>query len=178
MRSEATRRWRRSASARGRRVRPRPRWTGGTGCSASDLDRLVAGLASPERREEAVSRTRLPPSGCRRAARCWIADLVEPQHPSPRNAGRPIGGMRSRGEQAEAMGAPDTSFSGFVDERWNSLPLSRRGGSAVAALDAPPRLAATRRTSPPWTVSGWCGHAVFGGFRPAGASAPRLPAGS
>jgi tRNA (cmo5U34)-methyltransferase len=104
-----------------------------------------------------------------------IADLIDPQHPAARQVAADRWDALAR-EQAAAMGAPDL-FQRFLDERWNHVRFPDAVDQPSALLH---HLVWLRHAGFAAVDCFWldAGHAVFGGFRQAGASAPRPPAGS
>ena len=113
-------------------------------------------------------------SAARRAARSPISSTRS----TPRRAAwPPIGGTRRREQQADALGAPELfravrrrragTTSGF-----RTRPISRQRCCIIWSGCGTP---ASRRSIACWLEPG---HAVFGGFKQAAASASRLPADS
>jgi tRNA (cmo5U34)-methyltransferase len=104
-----------------------------------------------------------------------IADLVDPQHPAAREAAAARWDTLAR-RQAEAIGAPEL-FQRFVDEQWNHFRFPDVSDQPSALLH---HLLWLRHAGFAAVDCWWmdAGHAVFGGFKQAGASAPRPQAGS
>ena len=105
-----------------------------------------------------------------------IADLVEPQHPAARAAGRRAVG-RAGASSRPRRSARRTLFQRFVDERWNHFRFPDAIDQPSALLH---HLVWLRHAGFAAVDCCWldAGHAVFGGFKQAGASAPPLPADS
>jgi tRNA (cmo5U34)-methyltransferase len=99
-----------------------------------------------------------------------MADLVDPQHPAARAAAADRWDALAR-EQAEALGAPDL-FQRFLDERWNHFRFPDASDQPAALMH---HLVWLRHAGFAAVDCMWldAGHAVFGGFKLAGASAPR-----
>lgn len=104
-----------------------------------------------------------------------MADLVDPQHPAAREAAADRWDALAR-EQAEALGAPEL-FQRFLEERWNHFrcPDASDQPSALMHHLVWLRHAGFAAVDCLWVEAG---HAVFGGFKLAGASAPRPQADS
>ena len=104
-----------------------------------------------------------------------IADLIDPQHPAARAAAADRWDALAK-QQADEIGAPDL-FARFVDERWNHFrfpdPIDQP--SALMHHLVWLRHAGFAAVDCVWMEAG---HAVFGGFKPAAASAPPPPAGN
>ncbi len=106
---------------------------------------------------------RLSPSGA-----LLMADLVDPQHPAARRLAADQWDAQAK-EQAEALGRP-ALFQRFVDTRWNHLrfPEAADRPSAVFHHLIWLRHAGFAAVDCVWMHAA---HAVFGGFKQAGASA-------
>ena len=104
-----------------------------------------------------------------------IADLVDPQHPATRTAAAARWDALAR-RQAEAIGAPDV-FQRFVDEQWNHFRFPDAADEPSGLLH---HLIWLRHAGFAAVDCWWmdAGHAVFGGFKQAAASRPRLQVGS
>jgi SAM-dependent methyltransferase len=104
-----------------------------------------------------------------------IADLVDPQHPATRAAAAARWDTLAQ-QQAEAIGAPDV-FQRFVDAQWNHFRFPDAADQPSGLLH---HLVWLRHAGFAAVDCWWmdAGHAVFGGFKQAGASTPRLQAGS
>ena len=104
-----------------------------------------------------------------------IADIIEPQHPAARAAAADRWDALARA-QAEALGAPEL-LQRFFDERWNHFRFPDPDDHPAALLHHVVwlRHAGFAAVDCVWLDAG---HAVFGGFKRAGASAPPPPAGS
>jgi tRNA (cmo5U34)-methyltransferase len=104
-----------------------------------------------------------------------VADLVDPQHPAARQLAADRWDALAR-RQADALGAPGL-FQRFLDERWNHFrfPDADDQPSALLHHFVWLRHAGFAAVDGVWLDAG---HAVFGGFKQAGASAPPPPAGS
>jgi tRNA (cmo5U34)-methyltransferase len=104
-----------------------------------------------------------------------IADLVEPQHPAARQVAADRWDALAR-QQAEAIGASEL-FQRFLDERWNHFRFPDAADQPSALLH---HFVWLRHAGFAAVDCFWmdAGHAVFGGFKQAGASAPPPPAGS
>jgi trans-aconitate methyltransferase len=104
-----------------------------------------------------------------------IADLVDPQHPAARRLAADQWDAQAR-LQADALGAPDL-FQRFVDARWNHLRFPDAGDQPSALFH---HLVWLRHAGFAAVDCVWlnAGHAVFGGFKQAGASAAPLRVGS
>jgi tRNA (cmo5U34)-methyltransferase len=104
-----------------------------------------------------------------------IADLVDPQHPAAREAAAARWDTLAR-RQAEAIGAPEL-FPRFVDEQWNHFRFPDVSDQPSALLH---HLLWLRHAGFAAVDCWWmdAGHAVFGGFKQAGASTLRPQAGS
>ena len=104
-----------------------------------------------------------------------VADLIDPQHPAAREAAAERWDALARRE-AEAIGAPEL-FQRFLDERWNHFRFPDASDQPSALMH---HLVWLRHAGFAAVDCWWmdAGHAVFGGFKQAGASAPRPQAGS
>jgi len=104
-----------------------------------------------------------------------IADLVDPQHPAARAAAADRWDALAR-QQADAIDAPEL-FARFVDERWNHFRFPDPADHPAALMH---HLVWLRHAGFAAVDCVWmdAGHAVFGGFRQAAASAPPPPAGN
>ncbi len=104
-----------------------------------------------------------------------IADVVDPQHPAARAAAADRWDALAR-EQADALGAPEL-FQRFLDERWNHFRFPDASDQPSALMH---HLVWLRHAGFAAVDCVWleAGHAVFGGFKQAGASAPPLRADS
>jgi tRNA (cmo5U34)-methyltransferase len=113
---------------------------------------------------------RLSPGGA-----LLIADLVDPQHPAARQTAADRWDALAR-EQADAIGAPGL-FQRFSDERWNHFRFPDADDHPSALLH---HLVWLRHAGFAAVDCFWldAGHAVFGAFKPAGASVLRPPADS
>ena len=105
-----------------------------------------------------------------------IADLIDPQHPALRRLAADQWDAQAR-RQADALGAP-ALFERFVDDALEPLPLSRRAPISRRRCF----ITSSGCATPGFAAVDCCwlhaGHAVFGGFKQAGASAARLRADS
>ena len=104
-----------------------------------------------------------------------IADLIEPQHPSTRNAAADRWDALAR-QQAESMGAP-VLYQRFLDEHWNHFRFPDAADHPAALMH---HLVWLRHAGFVAVDCVWmdAGHAVFGGFKQAAASGPPPPADS
>jgi tRNA (cmo5U34)-methyltransferase len=104
-----------------------------------------------------------------------MADLIDPQHPALRRLAADRWDAAAR-QQAEALGTPEL-FERFVDERWNHFRFPNASDQPAALLHHFMwlRHAGFAAVDCVWMEAG---HAVFGGFKQAEASAPRPPADS
>jgi tRNA (cmo5U34)-methyltransferase len=104
-----------------------------------------------------------------------IADLIDPQHPAARRLAADRWDAQAK-QQAEALGRPEL-FRQFVDARWNHFrfPDGEDHPSALFHQLVWLRHAGFAAVDCCWMNAG---HAVFGGFKQAGASAAPLPADS
>lgn len=104
-----------------------------------------------------------------------IADLIEPQHPASRRLAADQWDAQAR-LQAEALGAPQL-FERFVEARWNHFRFPDQADQPSALFH---HLVWLRHAGFSAVDCCWlhAGHAVFGGFKQAGASAAPLPADS
>jgi cyclopropane fatty-acyl-phospholipid synthase-like methyltransferase len=104
-----------------------------------------------------------------------IADLIDPQHPALRQLAADRWDALAK-QQAQALGMPEL-FQRFLDERWNHFRFPDASDQPSALLH---HLVWLRHAG--FAVVDCCwmdaGHAVFGGFRQAAASAAPLPEGS
>ena len=105
-----------------------------------------------------------------------IADLVDPQHPALARGWRPISGTPTRGGRPRRSARRSCS-SGSSTTRWNHFRFPDASDQPSALFH---HLVWLRHAGFAAVDCCWlnAGHAVFGGFKQAGASAPRLPAGS
>ena len=113
---------------------------------------------------------RLSPGGA-----LLIADLVAPQHPAALEAAAERWDALVR-EQAEALGTPEL-FERFLDKRWNHFRFPDASDQPSALMH---HLVWLRHAGFAAVDCLWleAGHAVFGGFKLAGASAPQPRAGN
>ncbi|HKB14374.1 MAG TPA: methyltransferase domain-containing protein, partial [Vicinamibacterales bacterium] len=113
---------------------------------------------------------RLSPTGA-----LLIADLVEPQHPAPRRVAADRWDQLAR-RQADALDAPQR-LQQFHDAHWNHFRFPDPDDQPSALLH---HLVWLRHAGFASVDCVWldAGHAVFGGFKQAGASAPPLQADS
>jgi hypothetical protein len=104
-----------------------------------------------------------------------VADLVDPAHPVLRNVAAERWDALAR-QEAEAIGAPEL-FQQFLDERWNHFRFPDASDRPSALMH---HLVWLRHAGFAAVDCWWldAGHAVFGGFKQAGASTPRPPAGN
>jgi len=104
-----------------------------------------------------------------------VADLVEPQHPAARVMAADRWDVLARA-QADALGSPEL-FRRFLDEEWNHFrfPDPMDQPSALLHHFVWLRHAGFAAVDCVWIDAG---HAVFGGFKQAGASAVPPPADS
>jgi tRNA (cmo5U34)-methyltransferase len=104
-----------------------------------------------------------------------IADLIEPQHPSSRALAADLWDAQAK-QRAEALGSP-ALFQRFLDARWNHFrfPGDRDQPSALFHQLVWLRHAGFSAVDCCWVNAG---HAVFGGFKLAAASAAPLRADS
>ena len=104
-----------------------------------------------------------------------IADLIEPQHPSTRNAAADRWDALAS-QQAESMGAP-ALYQRFFDEHWNHFRFPDAADQPAAVMH---HLVWLRHAGFVAVDCVWmdAGHAVFGGFKQAAASGPPPPADS
>ena len=104
-----------------------------------------------------------------------IADLIEPQHPSTRVAAADRWDALAR-QQAESMGAP-ALHQRFLDEHWNYFRFPDSADQPAALMH---HLVWLRHAGFVAVDCVWmdAGHAVFGGFKQAAASAQPPPADS
>lgn len=104
-----------------------------------------------------------------------IADLVDPQHPAARRFAADQWDAQAK-QQADALGAPEL-FQRFVEARWNHFRFPDRADQPSALFH---HLVWLRHAGFAAVDCFWlnAGHAVFGGFKQAGASAAPLRADS
>jgi len=104
-----------------------------------------------------------------------VADVLDQQHPAARALAADRWDALARA-QAEALDAPDL-LRRFFDEHWNHFRFPDPDDHPAALLHHVVwlRHAGFAAVDCVWLDAG---HAVFGGFKQAGASAPPLPAGS
>lgn len=104
-----------------------------------------------------------------------IADIVDPQHPAARRVAADRWDALAR-QQADAIGAPEL-FRRFLDERWNHFRFPDTMDLPSALLH---HLMWLRHAGFAAVDTFWmeAGHAVFGGFKQAEASASPPPAGN
>ena len=104
-----------------------------------------------------------------------VADLIDPQHPAARRLAADQWDALAR-SQAEALGAPQL-FERFLEARWNHFraPDEPDQPSALFHHLVWLRHAGFSAVDCCWLIAG---HAVFAGFKQAGASAPPLRADS
>ena len=104
-----------------------------------------------------------------------IADLIDPQHPALRRLAADRWDATSK-QQADALGAPEL-FERFVEERWNHFRFRDASDQPAALLHHFMwlRHAGFAAVDCVWMDAG---HAVFGGFKQAEASAARPPGDS
>jgi tRNA (cmo5U34)-methyltransferase len=104
-----------------------------------------------------------------------VADIVEPSHEAARRLAADAWDRSAR-EAAEAQGQPEL-FDRFVEAKWNSHRFRDADEHPAALLHHLMWLkhAGFQAVDCTWLFAG---HAVFAGFRPAGASAPPLRAGN
>jgi tRNA (cmo5U34)-methyltransferase len=104
-----------------------------------------------------------------------VADIVEPQHPAARQAAADRWDTLAR-QQAESAGAP-ALYQRFLDERWNYFRFPDAADQPAALMH---HLVWLRHAGFAAVDCVWmdAGHAVFGGFKQAGASGPPPQAGS
>jgi tRNA (cmo5U34)-methyltransferase len=104
-----------------------------------------------------------------------VADLVEPQHPAARQAAADRWDTLAR-QQAESAGVP-ALYQRFLDERWNYFRFPDVADQPAAVMH---HLVWLRHAGFAAVDCVWmdAGHAVFGGFKQAGASGPPPQAGS
>ena len=104
-----------------------------------------------------------------------IADLIDPEPPSARRLAADQWDAQAK-QQAEALGAPEL-FQRFVEHRWNHFRFPDAADRPSALFH---QLVWLRHAGFAAVDCCWlnAGHAVFGGFKQAGASAQPLPADS
>jgi tRNA (cmo5U34)-methyltransferase len=104
-----------------------------------------------------------------------IADLVDPQHPAARRLAADQWDAQAK-QQADALGAPEL-FQRFVEARWNHFRFPDPADQPSALFH---QLVWLRHAGFAAVDCFWlnAGHAVFGGFKQAGASAAPLRADS
>jgi trans-aconitate methyltransferase len=102
-----------------------------------------------------------------------IADLIDPQHPASRRLAADQWDAQAT-RQAEALGAPEL-FQRFVETRWNHFRFPDEADQPSALFH---HLIWLRHAGFAAVDCCWvyAGHAVFGGFKQAAASAPPLRA--
>jgi tRNA (cmo5U34)-methyltransferase len=102
-----------------------------------------------------------------------IADLIDPQHPAAVRLAADAWDAQAK-QQAEALGAPEL-FERFVEARWNHFRFPDADDTPSALFH---HLVWLRHAGFAAVDCVWmsAGHAVFGGFKPAGASAAPLRA--
>jgi trans-aconitate methyltransferase len=98
-----------------------------------------------------------------------VADLIDPQHPSSRRLAADQWDAQAK-QQAGALGAPEL-FQRFVDARWNHFRFPDEADHPAALFH---HLVWLRHAGFAAVDCCWlsAGHAVFGGFKQAAASAP------
>jgi tRNA (cmo5U34)-methyltransferase len=104
-----------------------------------------------------------------------VADVIDPQHPAARRLAADQWDALAR-SQAEAVGAPQL-FERFVEARWNHFRFPDEADQPSALFH---HLVWLRHAGFSAVDCCWlaAGHAVFAGFKQAGASTPPLPADS
>jgi tRNA (cmo5U34)-methyltransferase len=104
-----------------------------------------------------------------------VADLVDPQHPASRRLAADEWDAQAK-RQADDAGAPEL-FERFVEARWNHFRFPDEADQPSALFH---HLVWLRHAGFPAVDCCWlnAGHAVFGGFKQSGASAPPLRADS
>jgi tRNA (cmo5U34)-methyltransferase len=104
-----------------------------------------------------------------------VADLVDPQSPALRELAADQWDAAAR-RQADTIGSPRL-FDRFVETRWNHFRFPDAADQPSALFH---HLVWLRHAGFASVDCCWlhAGHAVFGGFKQAGVSAARLPAGS
>jgi tRNA (cmo5U34)-methyltransferase len=102
-----------------------------------------------------------------------IADVIDPQHPAAVRLAADAWDAQAK-QQAEALGAPEL-FERFVEARWNHFRFPDADDKPSALFH---HLVWLRHAGFPAVDCVWmsAGHAVFGGFKQAGASAAPLRA--
>jgi trans-aconitate methyltransferase len=113
---------------------------------------------------------RLSPGGA-----LLIADLIDPQHPAARRLAADQWDAQAK-QQADLLGAP-ALFQRFVEARWNHFRFPDAADQPSALFH---HLVWLRHAGFASVDGFWlnAGHAVFGGFKQAGASAARSPGDS
>lgn len=113
---------------------------------------------------------RLSPGGA-----LLVADLIDPQHPAARRLAADQWDAQAK-QQAGAIGVP-ALFQRFVEERWNHFRFPEQADQPSALFH---HLVWLRHAGFTAVDCFWlnAGHAVFGGFKQAAASAAPLPADS
>jgi len=113
---------------------------------------------------------RLSPGGA-----LLMGDLIDPQHPSARRLAADQWDAQAK-QQAGALGAPEM-FQRFADARWNHFRFPDAGDQPSALFH---HLVWLRHAGFAAVDCFWlnAGHAVFGGFKQAAASAAPLPVDS
>ena len=104
-----------------------------------------------------------------------VADLIDPQHPASRRLAADQWDAEAR-RQADALGAPQL-LARFVAERWNHFRFPDAADQPSGLFH---HLVWLRHAGFVAVDCAWlyAGHAVFGGFKQAAASAARPPADS
>ena len=104
-----------------------------------------------------------------------MADLIDPQHDASRRLAADVWDAEAK-RQAVAIGAPER-FQQFLDEGWNHFRFPDASDHPAALFH---QLVWLRHAGFAAVDCCWlhAGHAVFGGFKQAVASAAPLPAGS
>ena len=104
-----------------------------------------------------------------------IADLVDPQHEAARRLAADQWDAQAK-QQADALGRPEL-FQRFVEARWNHFRIPEAADQSSALFH---HLVWLRHAGFAAVDCVWmhAGHAVFGGFKQAGASAAPLRADS